>query len=139
MRTVPGGMPLLATDRLDRRLDEDGDIYVGQNGSEGIGGVEGVAQLIMIALRLFREEWFLNLDKGMPWFQEILGEKFNEPLVRRRINEVVLAVPGVASILSLSLAFTATSRSLAIRLTVRTVFGDTPADAIQFVIGGSNG
>ena len=132
-------MALLSTDRLDRRLDADGDIYVGPNGSEGISGIDGVAQLVVIALRLFKEEWFLNLDKGMPWFQEILGEKLNEPLIRRRINEVVLAVPGVVSIVSLTLKFTGTLRSLAISLTVRTAFGDTPPDFIQFAIGGGNG
>jgi len=132
-------MALLSTDRLDRRLDASGDIYVGPNGSEGISGIDGVAQLIVIALRLFKEEWFLNLDKGMPWYQEILGEKFNEQLVRKRVAEVVLAVPAVTGISSLSLIFTSAIRRLEINLTVRTLFGDTPPDFIQFVIGGGNG
>lgn len=133
-------MALLSTDRLDRRLDADGDLYLGPNGSEGISGLEGVAQLIAIALKLFKEEWFLNLNKGMPWFQEILGEKYNEQLVRKRIAEVVLGVPAVTAILSLALTFTSSTRELAIELGVRTEFGDTPPDFIKFVIGGgSNG
>jgi len=132
-------MALLSTDRLDRRLDADGDLYVGPNGSEGISGIEGVRQLVVIALRLFREEWFLNLAKGMSWFQEILGEKLNEPLVRKRINEVVLAVPGVASIASLTLTFDGATRELGIAISVRTVFGETPADLIEFRIGGNSG
>jgi hypothetical protein len=132
-------MALLSTDRLDRRLDENGDMYIGPNGSEPISGIEGVAQLVVIALRLFKEEWFLNMNKGMPWFQEILGEKLDEQLVRKRISEIVLAVPSVVGILSLGLRFEAVTRSLFVSLMVRTVFGDTQPDAIQFAIGGSNG
>jgi hypothetical protein len=129
-------MALLSTDRLDRRLDADGDIYIGEAGSVGITGIDGVAQLVAIALRLFKEEWFLNLNKGMPWFQEIFGEKLDEPLVRKRIAEIVLAVPGVTGITSLNLSFVSSARQLTITLTVRTAFGDTPPDFIQFVIGG---
>lgn len=132
-------MAFLATDRLDRRLDASGDIYVGPNGSEPITGLDGIAQLCMIALRLFQEEWFFNLAKGMPWFQEILGERYNEPLVRKRITEVILAVPGVTAISSLTLSFTARTRRLDIALTVRSVFGDTPKDAIKYTIGGTDG
>lgn len=117
---------LLADQPLDLRIDtEDDDLYVGPNGPEMISGIDGVAQLALIAVRLFKEEWFLNLDAGMPWFQEILGEKFDEALFRARLTETITAVPGVESIISLVIEFDASTRKATVTMKLRTKFGDT--------------
>lgn len=128
----------LETDKLDVRLNEDGSVYVGPNGFEFVSGLIGVAQLVTIAIRMFLGEWFLNLDKGMPWFQEILGKKDAEDILRRRLAETALGVPAVIGIISLTLELDGQTRRATGSMVVRTQFGDTPPDLIKFSIGGSS-
>jgi hypothetical protein len=118
-------MALLSTDPLDVKLAGDQDLFVGPDGPEMISGIDGVAQLALIAVRLFQEEWFLNLDAGVPWYQEILGQKFDEQLTRLRLSEVVLRVPGVIRIISLEIDFDGSSRQMDVTMKLKTEFGDT--------------
>lgn len=124
-------MALLETDYLDARLDDDGDVYIGADGGEWISGIDGVAQLVRIAIQLFKEEWFLNLDAGMPWMQEILGQKYDEALLRQRLLEQILKTPGVVEVLLLEVSFDASTRTLSVRHELRTEFGDTEADTLE--------
>ncbi len=122
---------LLEADPLDAKFDDDGDLYLGPNGAEFTSGIEGVTQLVGEAIRLFKEEWFLNLDKGMPWFQEILGEKYDETNARRRLMETILDVPGMVEIISLEMSFDATNRKMTGSHELRTQFGDTEPDTFE--------
>lgn len=135
-------MALLATDRLDRRLDADGDIYIGPDGSEGIAGIDGVVQLAVIQLKLFLAEWFANLEEGLPWFDEVFGKKYDAALDQRIrafvTDRMMRKVPAVTGVFGLALTFDNRARALSISLGLKTAFGDTPADAIQASIGGSN-
>lgn len=116
---------------LDLRIDQsDGDLYVGPHGPELVDDTELVAttQLILIAVRMFLEEWFLNLDIGMPWHQEILGKKYDEQLLRLRLSQTILGVINVVELLTLEVSHDATSRSVSVFARVRTAFGDTEVE-----------
>jgi hypothetical protein len=128
---------LLETDPLDVALDPDGDILIDADGLHFVGGAEGVAQLIRIGIRLFRAEWYLNLEEGMPWFEEILGEKFNEDLTRQRLKEVILSRPGVLEILQLTIVPPGKDRALSVTCAVRTVFGNTDPIEVSLPLGGA--
>lgn len=121
---------LLEDDPLDAAFDDDGDLDL-EGGAKFTSGIEGVTQLVGIAIKLFKEEWFLNLDKGMPWFQEILGEKYDEVNARRRLSEKILAVPGMVEIISLEMSFDATTRKMSVTHELRTQFGDTEPDTLE--------
>jgi hypothetical protein len=123
-------MALLSTDPLDIRLDENWDLFIGPNGLELISGIDGVAQLIGIAIKLFLGEWFLNLKRGMPWFQEIFGGKYDEGLIRRRLSEAIANVPGVSEVLSLVISFDGETRAVSVEWEVRVKFDDTDPDTL---------
>ena len=129
-------MAFLETDPLDVQLDEDGDILIDEDGLHLTSGIEAVAQLCSIAVKLFKGEWFKDLDKGVPWFQEILGEKFDKILVEARLTETLVSVPGVVEVLSLDASFDRATRRVVVSGAVRTEFGDVPLDALA--IGGSD-
>jgi hypothetical protein len=60
---------------------------------------------------------------GVPESQAILGGKFNETRIRRRLRTLIETTPGVRSILSLSILFDNAARKLSIACRVNTVFG----------------
>lgn len=119
-------MAILETDPLDILLDDDGDIIVDPVvGITFVSGLDGVAQLVKIALRLFRGEWFLDLDAGVPYFQSILGKKYDAVALRAEIVTAVMGVPCVTEIIELTLDFDGETRTASVSVSLRTQFGDT--------------
>lgn len=123
-------MALLSTDPLDIKLDETGDIYVGSNGPELVGGLEGVAQLVRVAIKLFRGEWFLNAKVGVPWYQRILGQKPEISEVRAALLDEIKGIPGVRDVPSLIVEFDGVSRNLTATWIVRATFDDIEDDVL---------
>ncbi len=112
-----GGTSTL-TPGVDLQLDGDGDLVVDTD-AHFTTGLEAVAQGIRIRLQMFRGEWFADLDAGMPYFQEILGQKFSALRVRAAFREAIEAAPGVVEILSLDILFDGASRNARVSWKVR--------------------
>lgn len=122
-------MPLL-TEPVDIALDIDGDLEV-TNDARLVAGSEGVKQLISVALQLFKGEWFLDLNSGMPYWQDILGRKFDEATLRAAVRDAILGVAGVSEIVKLTVTWDGTTRTAAIAWRVQTSFGDTVEDTLE--------
>ncbi len=130
-------MTLSANDPIDLLTDNTGDLVVDTDLSWATG-ITAISQLCRVAMLQFTEEWFLNLDVGIPWFQQILGQK---PIVAQRAAELyvrgaLLAVTGVASVYRLDVSYTSAIRTMQITWQVTTAFGVTPVDTIALATGG---
>ena len=110
------------TDPIDLLLDADGDLVVGTDLSLS-SGVAAVTQGIRVRLLTFRGEWFLDLDSGVPYYQEILGKKFDQQRAHAAFREAILATPGVNELLSLVVTFDSPTRELRVLWKANTVFG----------------
>lgn len=128
---------LLESDYLDIKLDDDGDLFVDEDGIHLISGLPGVAQLIRIAVRLFRGEVYWDLTKGVAYFETshgagdgLLGEKFTKVDLRDAISEAVMGVPAVVSITSLTIDIDESTRETFVNVEVKTQFGDLPPATI---------
>lgn len=115
----------LESDPLDLKLDTTGDLALVDGDLVFISGVDAVAQLVKIVIQMFQGEWFLDIEAGVPWFQDILGQKYDQPRIRAAIRGAILSVSEVTSILSLETSFTSSTRALSVSFSVRTTFGDT--------------
>ncbi len=91
-------------------------------------GVDAVKQQIERALAMFKGEWFLDLDAGTAWYQNILGHKFNEIDVHEAFRESLEGVPGVAEIVSMNITYNNSTRILDVDWKVRCEFNDTGDD-----------
>ena len=60
--------------------------------------VETVAQRLYIRLRTFRNEWFLDTEYGVPYFQRILGIKTTKSAIDSVFQSEILAETGVSRI-----------------------------------------
>jgi hypothetical protein len=88
-----------------------------------------VRQQVAIRLQFFLGEWFLDLDFGFPWFQEVLGVK-PPPLARVEalIREQVLTTPDVQELEALELDYVGAARTLTVNLRVKTTFGSVDVE-----------
>lgn len=93
-----------------------------------INGVDEVQQRIVIALRHYWEEYFLNVPAGVPWYELILGNK-DIAQAEAILREVVFGVPGVVSILNFSLTNTGNNYSIEMNVEVQVVTNN-PAGSV---------
>jgi len=77
-------------------------------------GAEEVRQRVKIALYHYFGEYFLNVQKGVPWHTEILGAKNGRDVLSNIIRKKILEVPGVIRIINFSLTYTVSTRSYSI-------------------------
>ncbi len=81
---------LLDRDAWDLVLDAAGNIACATQ-------PYAIAQDVACACRLFAGELWYETNKGIPYSSEILGEWPPIPLVKARLIEAALTVPGVVS------------------------------------------
>jgi hypothetical protein len=131
----------LSTDKRDLLLDPiTNDLVIGTDLAWSTGLV-AVAQSCRIALQMFAGEWFLDLDAGIPYFQEILGARAGLAIraAQLEFGSALRAVDGVVEILQLDISFDGPSRTLTIVWAVRCAFGDTTPDTILLPLPTSGG
>lgn len=82
-------------------------------------------QKLKQVLSLFKGNWFLNLNEGVPYFEEILGKNPSLSRVETLLVREIQRVEEVAEILQLDIAENKTTRTIAVILVVRDNQGDT--------------
>ena len=117
-------------------IDESNDLVVTNGDLSFVRGLSSIAQECRIAVQMFAEEWFLDLDKGIPYLQSILGQRSSVAvlIVKKEFRKTLLVVDGVLSIAVLDAAFDSATRVLTVTWQVRTELGDTPVDTLP--VGG---
>lgn len=134
-------MALLITDPVTHRITAQGlvDVAAMSTTSPFTGGLDAIVIGARTRLLLAVGEWFLNLDAGVPWYEDpgvdpervILGSRYDEPRVRAEILTALLSTPGILEITALLIEFDTATRGVTITWESKTVFGDTDPDTLQ--------
>jgi hypothetical protein len=95
---------------------KDGDLML-------IDNAERVAQQILITLRFWYGEWFLNTAEGVPYLEYILVKNPNLAHVRQVLTEAIESVPGVVSLDSMDFEYDRQGRTLAVDYSATTDYG----------------
>ncbi len=95
---------------------QDGDLML-------IDNAERVAQQILISLRFWYGEWFLNTTEGVPYLEYILVKNPNIAHVRQVLTEAIEQVEGVQSVDSMTIDFDRQGRRLAVEYAATTNYG----------------
>jgi hypothetical protein len=95
---------------------KDGDLML-------IDNAERVAQQILITLRFWYGEWFLNTTEGVPYLEYILVKNPNLAHVRQVLTEAIGSVPGVVSLDSMDFEYDRQGRTLAVDYSATTDYG----------------
>lgn len=102
-------------------MDENGDYSFGHGAMDFYQDTaEGVAQNVSTRLQLWRGEWFLDLNEGTPWLQEILGKHDAVDVVLR---SRILETKGVLSITRFETILNPDKRRLTVTAEILTPYG----------------
>lgn len=78
-----------------------------------------VAQRVKRALLLFKGEYFLDTDLGMPYYDDILGTKNSIDTLQAIFVNAIREVRGVADVKEFNMAFDNEKRTLSINMTLK--------------------
>jgi hypothetical protein len=110
------------------RPNEQGisDFFLDANGNLAVAkGPEAVAHHVRWRLMTFTGEWFLDVEAGMDWLENIMGKRYNPTLAEAMIKNETLTTPSVTGINSLSIGYDRNRRDLMVRgMDVSTEYDD---------------
>ena len=111
--------------KIDLALDPaTGDLVFVNRDLATLSGAELVQQRLAIILQMFRGEWFLDADAGIPWFQEILEKGVDTTVVDAILRKAILDTEDVNRLLTYTPAvLDKVNRIISVAFTVDTVYG----------------
>ena len=108
---------------IDIALTTTHDLDTGSLDLNLVDQAAQVRQQLLIKLKLWRGEWFLDTEFGTPYLQQILGKQLTLSGVIAALRKSILEVEGVRQITSLSYSFSNSTRKLSIDFTADTPYG----------------
>lgn len=97
-----------------------------------VTGIDRVLQNLKIRLWFFFTEWFLDISKGVPFFQEIMIKNPDLNANEALIKDVIIGTTDILEILSFSLIFDSSIRKQTITFEVNTTFGQSGVITQEF-------
>lgn len=108
---------------MNIKLDDDNNYVFENNRVPIIDGADYVRQKLQTKLRLFLGEWFLDLNVGVPYFQDILKKQVSTNVIASIFKDVILETPGVIELQEFVLDYDNIARDLKLDFTVRSETG----------------
>ena len=105
----------LNVDSWDLAIDNDDLILT--------DGAERIAQQILITLRFWYGEWFLDTEDGTPYLEYILVKNPNISHIKQILRERILSVEGVSNLESLEVNYNPQERYLLVEYSATTNYG----------------
>lgn len=108
---------------LDIALSSNHDLDTSSLDLKLVDKAEQVRQQLLIKLKLWRGEWFLDTEFGTPYLQQILGKQLTLSGALAALRKSILEVEGVRQILSFSYKFNNSTRKLEVEFAADTPYG----------------
>lgn len=114
-----------------RKLTATGDYPFGNNQFDFHRNTpELVAQKVMTRLKLWLNEWFLDVEEGTAWIQGVLGKQ-QQATYDNVLRERILDTEGVLSIVSYESLLNTETRKLSVTVVLDTIYGETNQIAVE--------
>lgn len=115
----------MAKTRIVIALDENHETYVENGRVARKYNSDAVVQTVKTRLLLIRQEWFLNLDAGLPWFAVMLGKRANLPVIKSYVVKQILSTDGVVEILRVDIVADRATRKFELSFEYIDEYGQT--------------
>ena len=108
----------------DFGLDDEGDEYADATGLAMTGDLPGIKQQVTLRIGFFKGEWFLDEERGVPWYEEIIVKNPNLIRIREIFRDAILSVTGIREVTFMDLLFSAYTRTLSVNFRASTDLGE---------------
>lgn len=108
---------------MDFKLDDNNDLVIENNNLVLIDGADFVKQLLKERLQTFLGEWFLDIEIGIPYFQDILKKNVSLNTIANIFKNEILQTPGVIELEKFDLDYNENTRELSLSFAVRSLDG----------------
>jgi len=105
-------------------LDKNNDWRFGKGRAVYLSERKAIKQNVRTRLRSFENDWFLDVEAGVPWVQ-LLGNLGTERRILRAVECTVLQTKGVLQITRLEIVRRDRHRGVTIRINYTDVYGET--------------
>lgn len=106
------------------------DLVVENYDLQFVDEVSQVRQNIKIRLLFLFNEWFLDSNLGVPYFEQLCTKDPNIALVDSFLKSTIIETPGVSQLLEYSSDYSPIQRTLVLNFKVLTDFGDTTIQSL---------
>ena len=83
-----------------------------------------VAQKVRTKLKMFRGEWYLNINEGIPYREEVFIKNPNLGLIEDIFKITILSIPEISELLSFTLIYDVNFRKLTINFNAKLINGE---------------
>lgn len=108
---------------LDLLLTSDHDLDTSAADLPLVAGAEQVRQQLLIKLKLWTGEWFLDTEFGTPYLQQILGKQLTLSGAIVALRKSIMEVEGVRRIIAFAYRFDNATRELTVVFSADTPYG----------------
>ena len=98
----------------DILLDDDGDIEVSGSDLSLVTGADAIKQHLLQRFRMFYGEWFLNMERGVSYFQQILKKNPDPVIMDSIFKSTIINTPGVLRLTEFDLSLDGSTRELSL-------------------------
>jgi len=109
---------------IEHALNANNDLFLNNGQIDLIDQGAQVLQHTRTRLLFYLGEWFLNVESGTPWFQEIFRKPVNLDVTEFIIKSRIIETDGVAELMQFSLNYNKDSRTLEVFFSARTIYNN---------------
>jgi len=109
-------LDLRFTNEWDMQLTADGDPVL-------CAGVDLVRQRLIMGLKLFLGEYYLDISKGMPWYQYVLTDQPKTNVIEALFRAKILEDDEITKITSFSMSIEKPTRTLRVSFSAQSALG----------------
>ena len=116
---------------IGRALDSNNDLIIQAGRLATVADGEEVVQHVRSRLLFYLGEWFLDIDAGVPYFQEIFTKPANLANIESIFKSKILRTPGVQRLTEFSMTYEGGStRELTVAFSAETIYGLIDKDKV---------
>lgn len=104
-----------------RQLNEDQDWMFGYGKANYLKDNDAILQNVQTRLKSFKNDWFLDQDANIDWFN-ILGQKETKETIVKEVERVTLQTDGVTRINLIELNENKETRNATINIDLDTIY-----------------
>lgn len=109
---------------MDIELNSDWDIEVTGNDLTLVTGADAIKQHLGQRLKMFYGEWFLNMEQGIPYFQQVFKKNPNMAILDSIFKREIINTPGILQLLEFDLDLNSSTRILTLSFRVLSEDGE---------------